>query len=602
MERLSEMKIIHRKFDKRMELRRNTTQGLMPYRKQDHGKNGYDIYPAFSVGDGLISVGFRSLAERISSSKTVMIDGYSGVFYDDFREHLSRELENRGITSNWIRMEDLLRPEGEIDALISPFMGEPDSIFGTRPTLQLKDFYDLSRPTLRQNQIDGMTVIYGPGASLSGMEGLLLYIDLPKNELQFRARANSIRNLGARNTADMKTMYKRFYFVDWVVLNRHKKAILDRVSVVVDGQQEEQITWTEGVTLRKALGQMSRNFFRVRPWFEPGVWGGSWIKNHIAGVNPDVKNYAWSFELITPENGLVLESSSLLLEVSFDFLMYACGEEILGRHRQQYGDEFPLRFDFLDTFDGGNLSVQCHPQPDYARTHFGENITQEETYYILDRKNDATVYLGFQEDIDPGQFEKALWESFDRSEELPVTRYVQQHPAAKHDLFLIPPGTIHGSGMDNLVLEISTTPYIFTFKMYDWVRPDLDGKPRPLNIGHGMKNLCFDLKGEKARRELLSKPSLLREGPDWQCWELPTHEMHSYRVNRYHFNTEVTIDTDHRFNVLMLVEGETITVTTPGMQQDFSYAETFVIPAAAGSYTVRNNTAKEAMIVVAFMK
>ncbi len=583
--------------------RRNTTQYIMPYQKSEKGKNGYDIYPSFALGDQLISAGFRSLASRISSSGTVIIDGYAGVFYEDFRERLNQELESMGIRSNWVSMEDVFRPEDEINELIRPFMGDEDSIFGTRATLELKDFYDFSRlESMKQEATADINIIYGPGAWLSGWDGLLLYIDLPKNELQFRARAKSIRNLGACDMFDMKTMYKRFYFVDWVVLNRHKKDILDRIDVVVDGQREEQVTWTEGVMLRGALQQMSRNLFRVRPWFEPGVWGGNWIKNHIQGVNPDAKNYAWSFELITPENGIVLESSSLLLEVSFDFLMYARGQEVLGRHRQQYGDEFPLRFDFLDTFDGGNLSVQCHPRPEYAREQFGENITQEETYYILDRKDDASVYLGFQEDIDPEEFEKALWKSFNTSEELPVTRYVQRHPAARHDLFLIPPGTIHSSGIDNLVLEISTTPYIFTFKMYDWVRPDIDGKPRPLNITHGMKNLYFDLKGEKVREELFSRPYLLREGTDWQCWELPTHERHSYRVNRYHFRSEITIETEDKFNVLMLVEGSTVTVTTSGMQQDFSYAETFVIPAAAGSYTIRNNSEQEAIIVVAFMK
>ncbi len=583
---------------------RKTTQELMPARLPRTEPGRYDLYPGFPLGPGKIALGYDALAEQLVGRRSVVIDGYIGVFWEDLRARLDAALAQHGIHAAWHDVRAALLPESEIARLVAPFLGGDDPIFGTRFTGRLADFFQAEKlRALRPDPAADLSVIYGCGASLAGWSAPLVYVDLPKNEIQFRARAGGVHNLGTAAAGDPKAIYKRCYFVDWVALNEHKAGLLPHIDIVVDAQRPDEPAMMAGDDLRAGLSAMSRNYVRVRPWFEPGPWGGQWLKATIPRLPQEAPNYAWSFEAIVPENGLLFESNGNLLEVSFDFLMFHDYRAVLGDCAERFGYEFPIRFDYLDTFDGGNLSVQCHPSPEYIREHFGERFTQDETYYIMDCKPGARVYLGFQDDIDPAAFRAALEQSFRAGTPVEVDRFVNSEPSHKHELFLIPNGTIHGAGVDNLVLEISATPYIFTFKVYDWLRLDLDGRPRPLNIARAFENLSFERKGARARRELVSRPYILEAGPDWQLIHLPTHPAHFYDVHRFDFMGSVEAATDGSCHVMNLVEGQSIVLETAnGLRQRFNYAETFLVPAGAGTYRLINEGARPVKVVKAFVK
>ncbi|MES2268417.1 MAG: hypothetical protein V4520_16760 [Bacteroidota bacterium] len=584
---------------------RKTSQYLMPAKLTDTflGEGGYNIYPAASLGSGLIFDGFDSLSQYIANKRTVLIDGYVGIFWDRIQQGLQNCFDEQGLSVNWINTADFLKSGDEVSDLVKPFLGEQSSVWGTKTTLSLSDLFSTEITMQVADKDSDINIIIGTGAALSGWDTPVIYFDIPKNEIQFRMRAGSITNLGATEPNEPFQMYKRFYFVDWVMLNNYKKALLNKIDVIADGQWPDTINWMHYATLADGLNKLSQSVLRVRPWFEPGAWGGQWMKKHIKNLNNNVVNLAWSFELIVPENGLVFESDGNLLEVSFDTIMFTNNRNILGKHADKFGDEFPIRFDFLDTCQGGNLSIQCHPKLKYIQENFGENITQDETYYILECEDNARVYLGFQESIDPVGFRNALEQSQEKGETINIEQYVQSHPANKHDLFLIPNSTVHSAGAGNLVLEISATPYIFTFKMYDWVRLDLDGNPRPINIDHAFNNLDFNRKGKQVYRELISKPQVIETGAGYQLVHVPTHAEHFYDVHRIEFDNTVTVETNNVCHVLMLVEGQAISIeTADGTKHDFAYAETFVIPAAAGSYTLTNLSKGRAKVVKAFLK
>ncbi|MNX10132.1 putative mannose-6-phosphate isomerase GmuF [compost metagenome] len=565
--------------------------------------DAYNLYPVHALGDGKIIDGYAALASWIIEKRTVIIDGYVGIFWRETELALQQIFTNKNLKVNWLRTASQMKSADVVQDLVNPFLGEAKSVWGKKTTLKLADFFE---PGFSQSQPDTaceINIVIGMGASLVNWDAPIVYLDIPKNEIQYRMRAGSVTNLGAATTTSAFEMYKRFYFVDWEVLNKHKAEILNRISIVADAQHKSSVKWIAANELKKGLKHISQSVFRVRPWFEAGAWGGHWLQENIKGLNKDEVNYAWSFEMIVPENGIVFESNGNLLEVTFDFLMFSENQAVLGKHASVFGTEFPIRFDFLDTMSGGNLSIQCHPSLKYIREEFGENITQDETYYILECKEDAKVYLGFQEDINPIEFNQALVKSQQLKQEINIEDFVQVHDAQKHDLFLIPNRTVHSAGTNNLVLEISATPYIFTFKMYDWVRLGLDGQPRPINIEHAFKNLDFNRKGKVVTNELISKPSVIEKGGDWELIHLPTHIEHFYDIHRIEFDSEITVKTNNACHILMLVEGTTTKLkNTDGQLSEFHYAETFVVPAAAESYTLINTGSGRAKVIKAFVK
>lgn len=584
---------------------RKSKQPLLPVKdnQPDLAPGDYNVYPSFSLGPGKIFTGYDSLADWLMTKKTVMIDGLMGNDWNAIQKFLSEVFMDRGVEVQWYTTSAFQHPADMIEKLVKPFIGETGDIWGTRCTLNLADMFNIELLcNLKPDTKKDIHIIIGTGAALAGWNDLV-YFDLPKNEVQFRMRAGQLVSMVPCEGLSNPEIYKRLYFVDWIINRRHRASIQQKIKIIADGQWRDTVSWAEASSIYEGFREISTNVFRARSWFEPGAWGGQWLKNKIKGISQDEVNYAWSFELIAPENGLVFESDGNHLEVAFDWLMELQASAILGSDHARFGNEFPIRFDYLDTMDGGNLSIQCHPSLSYIKSVFGESITQDETYYILDCKEDAQVYLGFRDNIDPTAFRTALEASADNNTEVDITKFVQVHPAKKHALFLIPNQTIHSAGKNNMVLEISATPYIFTFKMYDWLRLDLEGNPRPINIEHAFKNLDFSRKGEIVKRELISTEQLLESSGGYKIIHLPTHSEHFYDVHRIEFSNSIEMETNNKCFVMMLVEGQSIRVEAEGKRPvRFNYAETFIVPAGVKKFSITNETNGEVKIIKAFVK
>lgn len=570
-------------------------------------KANYDKYPATKV-DGGVRVGWESVSQALVGgiNSILAVDCYTGVFEADIENALSPYF------SNIVHTKDLMKSEPEVRQMTDGFMTD-NVLFGYVANIKLYDFFDEAKMEEARricSSAKGRTLIIGVGAAMvAPTSARLVYADMARWEIQQRFRRHEVCGIGVDNRSDaVSIQYKRGYFIDWRALDEYKETLFDRVDMWLDTNDATTPKLIDGETFKAGMAKTARKPFRLVPFFDPAPWGGQWMKE-VCDLDRSVDNYGWCFDCVPEENSLLLEVDGVKVEFPANDLVLTHSRELLGVPVEgRFGKDFPIRFDFLDTIGGGNLSLQVHPTADYIRKTFGMSYTQDESYYIMDAAEGATVYLGVKTGVDREAMLEDLRAAQRGEKSFDAERYVNRLPARKHDHFLIPGGTIHCSGAEAMVLEISATPNLFTFKLWDWGRMGLDGKPRPINVEHGSHVIQWDRDTEYVHANLANHFESVAEGEGWKEIKTGLHPAEFIETRRTRFSVPVTYETKDSVQVLNLVEGEEAVVESPdGSFKPFvvHYAETFVIPACVERFTLRPcgaMTGKECMVVRAYVR
>ncbi len=559
--------------------------------------SSYDRLPTIPINsesrlclEGISEV-VKALAGEISVGRTrVALELYPGVLAERLIDSLREALPD----AIFMDTSDVFKTPEKLRHQFAVSLGD-DPVFGFMQSWKVEAYFepdqlDSARERIRHH--NGVAVVVGTGATHVVEDAdFLVHVGTTRWVLQGRQRAHKIGNLGLENAADSPaTLYKNAFFLDWRVGDALRHELYGKVDWFVDLDDPDVPRALQGHVLRAAVKHVVHRPFRVVPFFDPGPWGGQWMRERF-GLPEDAANYAWAFDCVPEENNILLQFGTRCFSLPAQVLVDEQPEALLGAEvHRQFGAEFPIRFDYLDTVGGGNLSLQVHPLEAYIREHFGMKYTQDESYYILDCKPGAHMYLGLCEGVKPRAFANALREADEGKQDLDAEQWVNLIPTHRHDHFSIPAGTVHCSGRDNVVLEISATPYIFTFKLWDWGRMGLDGRPRPVHLERGLANIQWDRDTRWVDENLRRPISVVDQGDGWREERTGLHELEFIETRRHWFTKAVAHDTSGNVNVLSLVEGDAVVIESPDdlfAPMVVHYGETFIVPAAVGAYVIR---------------
>ncbi|MBC1531099.1 mannose-6-phosphate isomerase [Listeria booriae] len=561
----------------------------------------YDHFPTTVVrGDYSVWTTYQEISNELlkaagmlAKEKVIIaVELYPGIRINEIKAHLIEEIPQAHV---FFANEYALYGK-EIREKFSMLITD-DRVFGRMAALTVEDYYDKEKLEALRTDVaevkEGIVLVYGTGASLAAQADITVYVDVARWEIQQRMRSREQGNWNDANVdEDILRKYKRGFFLDWRAADRLKVDLFDTIDYYIDSNGEDaprMITWRDYCT---GMEQLLSGPFRLVPYFDSGVWGGQWMKEQL-GLDKNKENFAWAFDGVAEENSLYLQFGDVRIETPAINMVLKYPRQLLGEEVfSRFGAELPIRFDFLDTMEGQNLSLQVHPDKEYIKKHFGMDYTQEESYYLLDAKEDALVYLGVKDDADKEALFNDLYEAQDGVTPFDADKYIATFNAKKHDHFLIPSGTIHCSGANAMVLEVSLCAYIFTFKLWDWGRLGMDGTPRPVYIDHGKKVMNWNRSEAWVKENLVNHFTVLVDEPGHKKEQTGLYEYEQIVSERDWFTDYVDYDnSEQTVNMLNLIEGEEVEViSVEGLFEPYTvhFAETFIIPAQIEKFRIRN--------------
>ncbi|MDR1282039.1 MAG: class I mannose-6-phosphate isomerase [Opitutaceae bacterium] len=572
-----------------------------------------------------------ALAQKFATETfplVVALDGYIGAEFDDILHPVIRQLTFKGIHATAINAaSSLCKSASELNAQLAGHLPDdrikdPVLLFGKLFHGKFEDLFDagaverLKQKILTTKETTSVVFVHGCGCTVAALRDLydtILYFDVTPKRVILRARAGLVANIGDTRPRPFRELLRRLYYVDFEVAGALRKELLREKSRAsrhapyhtshhtfhyIARDAAGECTLLPRAALDATLGTLARQPFRCRPVYIEGVWGGSFVRR-IRKLPADMVNVAWVFDLIPLEVSIVARiPAGLQIEFPYFTFVQKEGEALMGEDTvRRFGGYFPIRFNYDDTWHGGgNMSIQVHPDREYCIARHGEHGQQDESYYVVATGHGAKTYLGFREGVTKEAFMREARRSETEKTPMDHDAFVHAVPSRPGAQLVLPGGTIHASGQNQVVLEIgSLTVGSYTYKLYDYLRADLDGVPRPIHTCHGENVLDARRVAPQVERELVPEPRRLRgdEAGGWSEWLLGEHPDVYFSLRRIDIapGKQASGDTCGVFHVLALVDGEAIVIesqTRPARCYHASYLDIVVVPANIGPYIIRN--------------
>lgn len=556
----------------------------------------------------------KLLSEKAASKTGAMVvafDGYVGAEWEQTVNLLSQALKLQKVKVSVYNIADTYKSSAELDELFEENLKEdldkdPVLLFGKlfnggyEDIIDNKKIVDLegSLKSAVEGSEKEVIIVYGCGAAIKALRSLydlIFYFDVTPKEVILRAKKGKFANLGDTIARPIKAMLRRCYYVDFELAGHLRWEMIknDEIDYYIASNDLDNIQLIPKVSFAEITSALVKTPFRCRPVYIEGVWGGHYIKS-LRNLPDNMINAAWVFDLIPLEVSIVVEAGKQLIEMPYFTFVQKEGVQLMGQECvDKFGGYFPIRFNYDDSYhSSGNMSIQLHSGHKYNVENYGEHGRQDESYYIVATGHGAKTYIGFNEDIDPDDFVAEAKKSEKEFTPVDYQKYINHIDSVPGTQVMLPAGTIHSSGRNQVILEIgSLTIGSYTYKMYDYLRADLDGKPRPIHTYHGENVLAKDRKTNWVKDNLVQDPQLVRNGEGWAEYIVGEHELLYISLRRFEFEKEIEDDTNGKFHVLTLVDGEKVKVQSldnPELSYTQNYLDVVVVPANMGRYVVKN--------------
>ena len=604
----------------------------------EYRKNAENRIPLGSDKVSSIVVGStatcRALVQQLQSRVAnglppiLLIDGWYGVDWKSFRKGIESAAAELGVKAVCQNTSRLYRKD--LADYRKKFVGDDPSFGWVNSEGTLGDVLDEKEVRALAEKIScapvhELQVVLGSGSAcplLAEKAGLVAYADFTMQPTLWQMWGGELVPLG-QEEPDKSYSWKQYYYCDFYLLLRQKKTVFQRMDFYIEAVQSDSLKLMPRDTYETIIDELVKRPIKQVKITQPGPWGSYRFKD-IYDEIPGLENMAWN-ELAGIELSILVDAGlegGVLLNMPCQNPMQR-PVQMVGKHiHETYPDLLPLQV-WLDDgyfaepvpYERGSMPIHNHPDSAYNKRNFNEPLGRYETYYIVEAYRDAGTMMGFKEDADLEEYERLCRESNNR---IPFDwqKFVKRWDTNVGDLFLIPPGTEHGHGGNQMILEMDTGPSVagteYSFFTYDFARHTWDDTAKSMTAPPMKMHLEHSFRNNKWRREkyvqehLRARPVVIDGDGDTRHDRFTTISEMPFEIERFIFNKPMRHTTDGRFlQIPTLTVGKKVVIRSlsdPLLETTLDFLQACLVPAGFGDYEFINPDGTECTIVMIRLK